>query len=77
MFGIGENKTGDAVTAEKKTTPDEGKTFNKDTVFECVTDCKYKSVRYSRGDRLTGRTCPPHFEVREDLKPKDLEEEKK
>ena len=75
---MGENQNPSAAgAAQKKTTPDEGKTFDKDTVFECVTECKCKGVRYSSGDTITGRICPPHFKVRADLKPKDLEDDDK
>ena len=63
-----------AGAVEKKTTPDEGKTFDKDTVFECVTECKYKGVRYGGGDRVVGRVCPPHFIVRADNKAGDEKE---
>ena len=48
----------------KKTTPDEGKTFDTDMVFECVRDCYQNRVRYRPGDVRTGRTCPPHFRVK-------------
>ena len=63
--------------AQKKTTPDEGRAFDKDTVFECVTECKYKGVRYGGGDKVVGRACPPHFKARPDLKPEDLEAKEK
>ena len=48
----------------KKTTPDEGRTFEKDTVFVCVQDCFLKGALYRRGDELAGRRCPPHFAVK-------------
>ena len=69
-------QTPPAAGAERgKTTPDEGKTFDKDTVFECVTECKSSDgVRYRRGDKLVGRKCPPHFEARPDLKPEARED---
>jgi hypothetical protein len=51
-------------TEYKKTTPDEGKTFDEDTVFVCVTDCFHNMIRYRRGDVLTARKCPPHFAVK-------------
>jgi len=51
----------------KKTTPDEGKTFDKDTVFVCVQDCYQQSKRYRIGDEKTGRKCPPHFIVKQVL----------
>jgi len=53
----------------------EGKTFDKDTVFQCDTDCWQDGSYYSRGDLVTGRKCPPHFVVT-DIDPKTLEEKK-
>ena len=55
-----------------KTTPDEGKTFDKETVFECVQDCWQHNTRYRRGDAVTGKTCPPWFIVKKET----AEEEK-
>jgi len=49
---------------EKKTTPDEGKVFNKETVFVCVEDCYQKGIRYHKGEEITGTVCPPHFTVK-------------
>ena len=46
---------------KKKTTPDEGKTFEKDTVFVCVQDCYQQMIRYRKGAEFTGKKCPPHF----------------
>ena len=50
--------------AAKKTTPDEGKTFEADTVFVCVQDCFQNGRRYHRGDAVTGKKCPPWFVVK-------------
>jgi hypothetical protein len=47
-----------------KTTPDEGKTFDKDMEFECVQDCYLDMVRWRKGAVRVGRECPPFFEVR-------------
>jgi len=59
--------------AQKKTTPDEGRTFNEDKVFECVTDCWTDEHLYHRGDKITGRKCPAHFVVT-DIKPEKEKE---
>ena len=58
---------------EKKTTPDEGETFDKDTVFVCVQDCYQHKVRYRKGDELTGTVCPAYFAV----KPQPAEDKNK
>jgi len=50
--------------AAKKTTPDEGKTFDKDAAFVCVQDCWQGNRRYRRGDEVAGRKCPPWFIVK-------------
>jgi hypothetical protein len=47
-----------------KTTPDEGKTFDRDMEFECVQDCYQDQIRYRQGSVITGRKCPPHFRVK-------------
>ena len=62
-----------AKAGRKKTTPDEGKTFDKDTAFVCVQDCYVSRTRYRRGDTLAGRKCPPYFKV----KPEAEEKKKK
>ena len=49
--------------AQEKTTKDEGKTFDKDTVFVCVRDCYQNNVRYRKGITVIGRKCPAHFVV--------------
>ena len=49
----------------KKTTPDEGKTFDKDMVFVCVQDCYQDGTRYRRGDTVKGTKCPPWFTLQE------------
>ena len=51
-------------TRDRKTTPDEGKTFDKDTVFVCVLDCYQDGKRWHAGEEATGRVCPPWFEVK-------------
>jgi hypothetical protein len=58
---------------QEKTAPDEGKTFDKNTVFECVTECSQNGIRYRKGDIRVGRKCPPHFEARPDIKPEGTE----
>jgi len=57
----------------KKTIPDEGKTFDKDTAFVCVQDCFINMTRYHRGETVTGRKCPPHFVVKPQSDEKDEE----
>lgn len=77
MFGVGENKKdvgpedayAKANVDAKKTTPDEGKAFEKDTIFVCTGDCFRRGVRYRKGDEIEGRTCPPWFRVKPDVKP--------
>ena len=53
-----------SILEPKKTTTDDGKTFDKDTVFVCVQDTWQNMTRYRRGDVITGRTCPPWFEAK-------------
>lgn len=48
---------------QKKTTPDEGKSFDKDTVFVCVQECFQQGIRYHKGQKITGRKCPAYFVV--------------
>ena len=74
MFDKDKDKDAAEKAEQKKTTPDEGKTFDKDTVFECVTDTFQNCVRYRRGDMKVGRQCPPHFKVNPDIKPENLED---
>ena len=50
---------------KKKTTPDEGKTFEKDTVFVCVQDCYQQGLRYRQGMEVTRKKCPAHFVVKQ------------
>jgi hypothetical protein len=50
-----------AALAPKKTTPDEGKTFDRDMEFECVQDCYLDMARWRKGAVRTGRKCPPFF----------------
>jgi len=57
-----EKKTQEA--EKKKTTPDEGKSFEKDTVFVCVQDCYQQGIRYRQGMEITGKKCPAHFIVK-------------
>jgi hypothetical protein len=57
-------KTDPAKDERKKTTPDEGKTFDKDTLFVCARDCFINGVRYRPGDELAGKKCPPFFRVK-------------
>jgi hypothetical protein len=49
---------------KKKTTRDEGKTFNKVTAFVCVQDCYLDGKRWRPGEEDKGKTCPPYFEVK-------------
>jgi len=56
----------------KKTTPDEGKTFEKETTFVCIEDCYQNMTRYIKGHEIMGRKCPPHFMA----KPQDKEPNK-
>jgi len=56
-----------------KTTPDEGKNFKDNTVFVCVQDCFQHGTRYRPGDTVTGKKCPPWFEVRKDKEEEDKE----
>ncbi len=56
---------------KKKTTPDEGKAFEKDTVFVCVQDCYQNRTRYRKGDEITGKQCPPYFKVKLPMKMED------
>jgi len=51
--------------AAEKTTPDEGKTFDENTVFVCVQDCFQDSTLYHPGDIVTGKICPAWFVVRQ------------
>ena len=55
---------------QAKTTPDEGKTFDKETVFVCVCDCIYNKGRYRKGNEMPGKICPPHFIVKKEDKSK-------
>jgi len=52
------------VEEAKKTTPDEGKTFDRDTVFVCAQDCWTGGVRRRKGEEVCGRVCPPWFNVK-------------
>jgi hypothetical protein len=71
---MAETKVDDySLKPDKKTTPDEGKTFDKDTVCVCVQNCYQNGTRYRGGDTVTGRKCPPWFEA----KPAAPEERKK
>jgi hypothetical protein len=69
MFGKEDDKTEPAAES-KKTTPDEGKTFDKDTEFVCEADCIFNKRRYRRGDTVTGRKCPPWFSVKPEAEEK-------
>ena len=64
--GKKDDKAGDADNkkADTKTTSDEGKTFDKDTVFVCVQDCYQNGTRYRKGDEVTGKKCLPYFVVK-------------
>jgi hypothetical protein len=64
------NSNGQAVLP-KKTTRDEGKTFDKVTDFVCVNDCFVGGKRYRRGDVFRGGKCPPWFNVKPEAKEKD------
>ena len=50
-----------AKTESKKTTPDEGKSYDKETVFVCVQDCWQNNTRYFKGDTIKGNKCPAWF----------------
>jgi len=70
--GQNELPAGKAAGGEK-TTPDEGKTFEKNTVFVCVQDCFQDGTRYRPGDIVTGKTCPAWFAVRQAEEEKEEE----
>jgi hypothetical protein len=47
----------------KPTTPDEGKTFDKNTIVVCVMDCYMNGRRWHKGDKMLVEKCPPFFKV--------------
>jgi hypothetical protein len=52
------------VRKPKPTTEDEGKTFDKPTLFVCVQDCVHNGLRYHPGDEVSETKCPPYFRVK-------------
>jgi hypothetical protein len=77
MLGFGKNDNGQAENSNgqtalpKKTTPDEGKRFDKVTEFVCVQECVVGGQRYRKGDVFKGDKCPPWFKVKPEAKEKD------